>query len=123
MWFAVYALTLVAVAQFLGGFMALLQPGYYTARHPAAFIRDNYTAWGWIHLGLGVLTVIVIAGLSLALPWARVGAVLIALLSAIAQFGFVSANPWWATFTIAVDILVIYAVIVHGGEPEAEPAY
>jgi hypothetical protein len=117
MWFAVYALSLVAIAQFLEGFMALLQPHYYAARHPASFVRDDYTAWGWIHLALGVSTLVVIAGISFALTWARISAVLIASLSAVAQFGFMSANPWWATLVIVINILVIYAVTVHGGEP------
>lgn len=123
MWFAVYALTLVAIAQFLLGFMALAQPRYYAVRHPAAFVRDNYTAWGWIHLALAVFTLVVIAGISLAVPWARICAVLIAVLSAVAQFAFMSANPWWATFVIVVNVLVIYAVTVHGGEPEPDSAY
>ena len=118
MWFAVYALTLVAIVQFLAGFMALLQPHYYAARHPARFVGDNFTAWGWIHLALGVLTLMVIVGLSVGSAWARACAVLIALLSAVAQFGFMSASPWWATFAIVVNVLVIYAVTVHGGEPE-----
>ena len=118
MWFAVYALSLVAIAQLLEGFMALVQPGYYSARHPAGFVRDNYTAWGWIHLALAVLTLVVIVGLSVGSAWARVCAVLIAVLSALVQFTFMSANPWWATFAIVANVLVIYAVIVHGGEPE-----
>jgi ABC-type uncharacterized transport system permease subunit len=123
MWFAVYALTLVAIAQFLEGFMALLQPHYYALQHPSSFVRDHYTAWGWIHLALGVLVLVVIAGVSYALTWARVCAVVIASLSAIAQFGFMSAHPWWATLVIVMNILVIYAVTVHGGEPEPEEAY
>jgi hypothetical protein len=123
MLFAVYALGLVAIAQFLEGFMALFQHGYYTARHPAAFVHDSYTAWGVIHLVLGVLTIIVICGVSYALRWARISAVLIASLSAIAQFVFMSANPWWATLVIVVNVLVIYAVTVHGGEPQPDAPY
>ena len=48
--------------------------------------------------------------------WARVVAVLVALLSALVNLAFLSAYPVWSTIMIAVDILVIYAVIAHGRE-------
>lgn len=36
------------------------------------------------------------------------------------NIGFLAANPVWSTILIAVDILVIYALTVHGKETKAE---
>jgi hypothetical protein len=36
--------------------------------------------------------------------------------NAVAQLLFMSANPAWALIAITFDLLVIWAVIVHGSE-------
>ena len=38
------------------------------------------------------------------------------MLSAIVNIGFLSAYPIWPTIMITIDVLVIWAIIVHGGE-------
>jgi hypothetical protein len=48
--------------------------------------------------------------------WARTIAVIIALVSAVVNVGFLSAYPIWSTLMITIDILVIWALTVHGGE-------
>jgi hypothetical protein len=48
--------------------------------------------------------------------YGRVFAVIIALLSAVANMAFVPVYPIWSLLIITVDILVIWAVTVHGGE-------
>jgi hypothetical protein len=32
------------------------------------------------------------------------------------QFGWASFYPFWAIIAIAIDIVILYALIVHGGE-------
>jgi hypothetical protein len=46
--------------------------------------------------------------------WARVVGIIIALLSALANIAFLAAYPIWSTIIIAIDVLVIYALAVHG---------
>jgi hypothetical protein len=48
--------------------------------------------------------------------WARVIGVLLAMLSAVVNLGFLSAYPIWSSIMILIDILVIWALTVHGGE-------
>jgi hypothetical protein len=36
--------------------------------------------------------------------------------SALLNIGFLSAYPIWSTIMIAIDVLVIWAVMVHGRE-------
>jgi hypothetical protein len=39
-----------------------------------------------------------------------------ALVSAILNLVFISAYPVWSTILIAIDVIVIYAIVVHGRE-------
>ena len=48
--------------------------------------------------------------------WARFVAVFLACLSAIGALTFISAYPIWSIIVIVVDIVVIHALVVHGGE-------
>jgi hypothetical protein len=79
-------------------------------------INLDYTAWGWIHVILGV--VVLVAGIYLlqGSMVARVIAMVVAMLSAIGNLLVISAYPIWSVIVIAVDVLVIYAVTVHGHE-------
>ena len=49
-------------------------------------------------------------------PWGLVAGVVIAGVSAIVQLGFLAAYPVWSILIIALDVVVIYALIVHGRE-------
>jgi hypothetical protein len=98
------------------GLVALFDDGFYLVR-PAGLVVDvDYNTWGWTHLILGVLAVLVGLGLLAGNMFARVAGVGIAMLSAIANFAFIAAYPVWSTIVIAIDVLVIYAIIAHGRE-------
>jgi len=51
--------------------------------------------------------------------WARVVGVVFAVLNALVNLAFIAAYPVWITLTIVLDIIVIYALIVHGREARA----
>jgi hypothetical protein len=72
--------------------------------------------WGWVHLIVGIVAVL--AGLLVFTGnvLARAIGVLIASVSLIANFLFLPAYPVWALTIIVLDVLVIWALIVHGGE-------
>ena len=74
----------------------------------------DYTGWGWAHLIIGLIVVFAGLGLFTGQTWARIVAVMLAMFSAVANLAFLSAYPIWSTIMIVVDILVIYAVLVHG---------
>jgi hypothetical protein len=48
--------------------------------------------------------------------WARLAGVAVAGLSALADLVFVTTYPFWSLTVIFLDILIIYAITVHGGE-------
>ncbi|MFZ2530657.1 MAG: hypothetical protein WAX14_23890 [Rhodococcus sp. (in: high G+C Gram-positive bacteria)] len=78
----------------------------------------DFTSWGWIHIVLGVLMVIVGIALMAGQTWARVSAVIIAALSIIANFLWLPYYPWWSILIIALDIVVIWAVSTWKPQPE-----
>jgi hypothetical protein len=60
-----------------------------------------------IAVGIGVFT---------GATWARICGVILCGLNALVQLVFLSAYPIWAVLIIALDMLVIWALIVHGDE-------
>jgi hypothetical protein len=42
--------------------------------------------------------------------------VVLAMLSAVVNLTFVAAQPAWALTIVAVDVVVIYSLVVHGSE-------
>lgn len=76
----------------------------------------DLTGWGWVHVIIGILLIVVGLGLFRANPIARVAAVVLAGINAIAQLAFLPVYPLWALAIIALDVVVIWAVLVHGDE-------
>ena len=79
-------------------------------------LNVDYSVWGWTHLLLGALAILVAAGLLAGNTVARVVGVLIAMVSVAVNFVFLPAYPWWSVLVIVFDLLVIYALTAHGGE-------
>ena len=76
----------------------------------------NYKAWGWLDLILGIIVLLAGYELFRGALWARVVAVALAALSIIANMAFMSAYPLWSILIIVLNVLVVYALLVHGGE-------
>jgi hypothetical protein len=76
----------------------------------------DYNVWGTIHLLLGILVLASGVGLLTGNLAARVVGVILAGFSALANLVFIGAYPVWSVIIITVDVLVIYALTVHGRE-------
>ena len=79
----------------------------------------NITGWGWIHLILGILSVIIGYLLLQGSTFARVVGIILVSLNLISQFAYLPLYPFWGIVGIAVGFFVLYALIVHGGELKA----
>lgn len=114
-YFAGVLLLVRAFFQALLGIVALMKEDFYvvTPEHLAVF---NFTAWGWVHLALAV--VLFTAGFSVLHGgmWGRVVAMVAVGLSLLANLAFLPAYPVWAIAAIAIDMLMLYALTVHGRE-------
>jgi hypothetical protein len=99
------------------GFVALFRDNYYAVTRNGLLVTMDYTAWGWTHLLIGLVAIVTGVGIFAGQMWARVLGIVIAVISALASMAFLPAYPVWCTIVIAMDILVIYALTVHGREP------
>jgi hypothetical protein len=109
-------LVLLGFFQGIQGLIALFNDTYYLVTPNGLVLSFDYTVWGWIHLLLGVVAMAAGFGVLAGQTWARAVGVILAVLSAIVNFVFFSAYPIWSTIIIVADILVIYALTVHGRE-------
>jgi hypothetical protein len=114
--FAAVMLIMIGLLHAIEGFVALFKDSYYLVRSSGLVVNVDYTGWGWVHLILGLAIAATGAALFTGRMWARVVGVGLAALSIVANFGFSSAYPIWSLIIVAVDVLVIYALTVHGRE-------
>ena len=98
------------------GFVALFEDDFYLVGRRGLTIHLDYTGWGWIHLALGVIVIAAGIGLLNGRLWGRIAGVILAVVSILVNVAFLAAYPIWSTIMIAVDILVIWALTVHGHE-------
>ena len=111
--FAATVMVMVGAFQFFQGLAAVLEDQFFVTLPNYAFEVDVST-WGWVHLILGAL--VVLAGFGLFSGNAVAGgvAIMLAILSAIANFFVIPYYPFWALLIIAVDIFVIWAITRSG---------
>ncbi len=93
---------------FLG--IAAIAKGEFFVVAPNYIYTFNIGTWGWIHLLLGVVAVIAGIGLFSGQTWARAVGIVLAVLSAIANFFFMPYYPVWSIVIIALDVFVIWAL-------------
>jgi len=97
----------------------------------AALVHDKYlvvlpnyvyafdlTVWGWIHLLIGLALLVIGIFLLRGQTWARFAGIIVAAISAIANFGWLPYSPWWALMVIGLDVLVIWALASYLRQPE-----
>ena len=113
--FAAIMMIMVGVFQALQGLIAIFENEFYAATRNYIFKFDA-TTWGWIHLILGLIVAFAGWGLLSGRTWARMLAITLAVLSAIANFLFVPYYPFWSLLLITLDVLVIWALAAHGGD-------
>lgn len=114
--FAGTMLMLLGSFQFIQGLVALIRDNYYTVTRTGLLLEWDFTAWGWIHLIIGAIAIVTGIGVLAGQMWARVIGIIIAGISALANLAFLAAYPIWSTIIIALDVLAIYALAVHGRE-------
>ena len=114
--FASVMMFLLGSFQAVQGLVAVFDDGFYHVTESGLVLEVDYTVWGWVHLLLGVLLIVSAAGVMTGNIAARTVGVILAALSALANMAFIGAYPVWSLIVITVDVLVIYALTVHGGE-------
>jgi hypothetical protein len=117
-WFGAFLLLTVGFFNVIGGIVAAFSPDDVLAWSGHDVVLVDVSTWGWVHIVLGVLLVLVAAFLFAARPWARIVAAILVTLNLLTQFLYLPITPWWSLAVIVLDVFVLWALIVHGAEVE-----
>jgi hypothetical protein len=114
-YFAGILMVVRAVFQGFMGIVALMNSNFYLVTSKSLTVF-NFTAWGWIHILLGV--VLLTAGFSLfhGGMWGRVVGIVATALMLAANLAFIPAYPLWCIVAAVMDVVILYALLVHGNE-------
>jgi len=107
--FAGLLLIIAGVFQALEALSAIVHDQYLVVA-PRYIYTFDLTAWGWIHLLIGLALVAIGICLLLGQGWALMAGIVIAALSAVINFTWLPHSPFWAILLIAVDLLIIWAL-------------
>ena len=111
--FAAVVLMLIGFFQLVAGLSAIIDDEFFVVTRNYTFDLDT-SAWGWVHLLLGLLLVFTAWGLFIGAGWAVVVGIFLAGLSALANFFFIPYYPFWAILVIALDVWVIWSLTRPG---------
>ena len=114
--FAGVIMILGGTFQAIAGLVALFNSSYFLVPSTDLVVSVNYTGWGWVHLIAGILVVLAGFGVLTGQTWARILGVVLAGISALLNLAFLAAYPVWSVIVIALDVIIIYALCVHGRE-------
>ena len=110
-------LLIIASLDFFQGLIAIIRSEYYVLTPNQILVFDT-TTWGWIMLIWGIVVGSAGLGLVMGATWARWFTIVVGSLNFIVQLGFIgdAQYPLWALTALALNAVVLYAVIVRWGE-------
>lgn len=111
--FAACMILIIGVFQVISALTAIIDDDFFVVGQHYTFHLDT-TAWGVIHLIIGIILLATGWGLFMRAPWAGITAIFIVSLSAIANFFFIPYYPFWSILVIALDVWVIWALTRPG---------
>ena len=115
--FAATMLGLVSVLNIIDGIAAISHSHFFIA--DAHYVVGDLHAWGWTVLIIGIMQALAAVGIVLRNQIARWAGVILAMANAVAQLMFIPAYPFWSLTVFALDVLVIYGLVAHGGRASA----
>jgi hypothetical protein len=120
-WVGFGGMMMILVGMFgaIEGLVALFKDEYYLVTKNDLLVSVDFTAWGWTHLILGILVLAAGFGVLAGQTWARAVGIVLAMISATVNLAFLAAYPVWSTIVITLDVIVIWALAVHGREVRA----
>lgn len=107
--FAGFLMLLSGLFQFFQGIAAVMRDQVFIIG-PNYTYQFDLTTWGWTHIIIGII--LALAGLAIfsGKLWGRILGIILASLSAIANFFFIPYYPFWSIIIITLDIVIIWAL-------------
>ncbi|MFJ4920363.1 hypothetical protein [Streptomyces sp. NPDC088725] len=109
--FASVVLMVIGATNILQGVAAVRRDRVFTSVSGYAY-AFNLHAWGWIHVGLGVLLGVAALGILMRSRIARYIGIAFASLNLVAQFMWLPYQPIWAVVGMALSAFVIWALAI-----------
>lgn len=105
---------LVTIGFFQGlvGLAAVIEDEVYLTTQDYVY-RFDLTGWGWFHIALAVLAVVVGLALIMRLRWSMYVGIVVAVVSAVSNFMFLPYYPLWSLVIIAFDVAIVWALAVQ----------
>ena len=112
--FAGVLMVIIGALDFFEGLIAIIRDDYYVLSKGQLIVFD-LTTWGWVTLVWGLIVVLAGFGLLSGRNWGRWLAIFAASLNFFVQLGFLgsAAYPLWALTTLALTLVVLYALIAR----------
>jgi hypothetical protein len=117
--FAAALLMTLGTLNLIDGIAAIGNSQFFV-RH-AHYLVGDLGSWGWILAVIGVCQGLAGFGIARGSEPARWAGIGFALANALAQLLFMQAYPLWSLSLFAVDLVVVYALVVYG-PPRLVPA-
>lgn len=111
--FAGIMLIIIGTMDVIQGLVALANDEFYVVTQEWIFEFD-VTAWGWIHLIVGIILIVSGVGIFSGNVLARTVGVFVAGVAAIVNFAWLPYYPVWSIIVISICIAVIWALTAHG---------
>jgi hypothetical protein len=111
--YASLMLGLAGTFNVIDGIVAISKSKFYVAG--ATYVVGDLNTWGWIVLVAGALEIAAAIYVTNGSEMARWFGVAVASLNGIVQLLFLPSYPLWAITAFAMDILIVYALVVYGG--------
>jgi hypothetical protein len=107
--FAGVMLMAVGCFQIVQAIAALANDQFLVATDEYVFKLD-VTGWGWLHLGLGLLGLVIGIGILTRRAIGMVAGIALAFVNMVAEFAFLPNYPAWAVLLIGFNVLVVWAL-------------
>lgn len=111
--FAAFMLVLIGIFEALDGLAAIIKDQFVVPA-PNYWITLDVSAWGWIHLILGVVLIFAAFALFRGTTWSRIVGILAAIVTAVANFAYIPYYPIWSIIVIALCVWVIWSLAAYG---------
>ena len=110
-WSIFGGILLIVVGAFsaLDGLAAIINDEIFVKVAHYAFKLD-VTAWGWIHLLIGLALIAIGWGVLTGAFWARLAGIAVTSISAIAAFLSLPYYPLWESLIIGLNVVIIWAL-------------
>lgn len=117
--FAGTMMAILGVLHMFEGMIALFRNTQVVFPTSGLTVQVSYTQWGWLQLIAGAIVLATGLALFTGRTWARALGVIIVSISVLVNFAWANVYPFWSLTLLAIDFLVIYALVAHGGELKA----